>query len=102
MEPGEALGIAAQVAVTFGWLRRRGRRVSPRIRARVVAGRQTAFATLARQFHSAAGFCMLGLLLVTIKPTPPTIWRWCSVVAFVVSSVTAITITNTFVVWMCD
>jgi hypothetical protein len=39
---------------------------------------------------------MLGLLLVTIKPTTPTIWRWCSVVAFVVSSVTAITMTKYF------
>jgi hypothetical protein len=30
------------------------------------------------------GLCMLGLLLLTIKPMPPGIWRLCSGVAFVV------------------
>ena len=30
------------------------------------------------------GLSMMGLLLLTIKPTPPEIWRWCSAVALVV------------------
>jgi predicted membrane channel-forming protein YqfA (hemolysin III family) len=28
---------------------------------------------------------MLGLLLLTIEPIPPGIWRWCSGIAFVLS-----------------
>ena len=39
------------------------------------------------------GLYMLGLLLLTIKPTPPEIWKWCSGVLLVttVSFVTATT-----------
>jgi len=42
------------------------------------------------------GLCMMGLLLLTIKPTPPAIWRWCSGVAFVVSLLFPITMTKGF------
>ena len=28
--------------------------------------------------------CMFGLLLLTIKPVPTTIWKWCSGCAFVI------------------
>jgi len=30
------------------------------------------------------GLCLLGLLLLTIKPMPLGIWRWCSGIAFLV------------------
>jgi hypothetical protein len=96
MEPGEALGIAAQVGVTLAgfagvvvvFRRESVHEWSPvdKLRLRLL---------LANSILP-LGFCMLGLLLVTIKPMPPGVWGWCSVVAFVVSSLFAITMTQRF------
>ena len=41
-------------------------------------------------------FCMLGLLLLTIKPVPPGIWRWCSGSAFVILLPFGITTAKSF------
>ena len=40
--------------------------------------------------------CMFGLLLLTIKPVPTGIWRWCSGGAFVVTVVLAATLLKIF------
>jgi len=84
MEPGEALGIAAQIAVAlagFAGVVVVFRRESvhewsalDKLRLRLL---------LANSILP-LGLSMMGLLLLTIKPTPPGIWRWCSAMAFMV------------------
>jgi hypothetical protein len=96
MEPGEALGIAAQIAVAlagFAGVVVVFRRESvhewsgvDKLRLRLLLSNSVL----------PLGFCMVGLLLLTVKPMPATIWRWCSIVAFVISSVIAITMTKHF------
>ena len=96
MEPGEGLGIAAQIAVAlagFAGVVVVFRRESvhewssaDKLRLRLL---------LANSILP-LGLCMIGLLLLTIKPMPPGIWRWCSGFAFVVSLLFAITMTKTF------
>src|SRR2546430_11346052 len=40
--------------------------------------------------------CMVGILLLTIRPVSTGIWRWCSGFAFVVSLVFAVTMMKLF------
>ena len=94
MEPGEALGIAAQVAVAlagFAGVVVVFRRESvhewsavDKLRLRLLLSNSIL----------PLCFCMLGLLLLTIKPVPPATWRWCSGAAFVVSLLVAVTMTK--------
>ena len=96
MEPGEALGVAAQIAVAlagFAGVVVVFRRESvhewsgiDRLRLRLL---------LANSLLP-LGLCMLGLLLLTIEPMPLGIWRWCSGVAFVASLLFPITMTRRF------
>jgi hypothetical protein len=82
MEPGEALGIAAQIAVAlagFAGVVVVFRRESvhewsglDKLRLRFLLGNSIL----------PLGLSMIGLLLLTIKPMPPEIWRWCSAIAF--------------------
>src|SRR5881397_923723 len=84
MEPGEALGIAAQIAVAlagFAGVVVAFRRESvhewlalDKLRLRLL---------LANSILP-LGLSMMGLLLLIIKPTPPGIWRWCSAMEFMV------------------
>jgi hypothetical protein len=84
MEPGEALGIAAQIAVTlagFAGVVVVFRRESvhewsqlDKLRLRLL---------LANSILP-LGLSMMGLLLLTIKPMPAELWRWCSAIAFMV------------------
>jgi hypothetical protein len=85
MEPGEALGIAAQIAVALAGF----------------AGVVVVFRREAVHEWSGAdklrlrlllansilplGLSMLGVMLLTIKPPPPGIWRWCSGILLVAS-----------------
>ena len=83
MEPGEALGIAAQVGVAlagFAGVVVVFRRESvhewsgvDKLRLRLLLANSILPLSL----------CMLGLLLLTIKPMPPGIWRWCSGIALI-------------------
>jgi hypothetical protein len=76
MEPGEALGIAAQIAVTlvgFAGVVVVFRRESvhewapvDRLRLRLLLTNSILPLCL----------CMMGLLLLSIKPMPPGMWRW--------------------------
>ena len=96
MEPGDALGIAAQIAVALAgfagvvvvFRRESIHEWSPADKLRL--------RFLLTNSIQPLGLCMLGLLLLTIKPMPPGIWRWCSGFAFVVSLLFAITMTKTF------
>jgi hypothetical protein len=83
MEPGEALGIAAQIAVALAGFA-----------GVVVVFRREAvhewsgvdklrLRLLLANSILPLGFSMLGLLLLTIKPMPPGIWRWCSGISLV-------------------
>ena len=96
MEPGEALGVAAQIAVAlagFAGVVVVFRRESvhewsavDKLRLRLLLGNSI----------QPLGLCMLGMLLLTIQPVPAGIWRWCSGIAFVVSLLLAITMTKRF------
>jgi hypothetical protein len=96
MEPGEALGIAAQIAVALAgfagvvvvFRRESVHEWSPvdKLRLRL----------LLTNSILPLGFCMMGLLLLTMKPMPSGIWRWCSGVAFVVFVVFVTTSGKTF------
>ena len=84
MEAGEALGIAAQIAVALA-----GFAGVVVVFRRESAHEWSAVDKLRLRFLLTnsilpLGLCMLGLLLLTIKPMPPGIWRWCSGVAFLV------------------
>jgi hypothetical protein len=96
MEPGEALGIAAQIAVTLAGFagvvvvfRREAVHewsAVDKLRLRFLLGNSILPLSL----------CLLGMLLLTIKPVPVGIWRWCSGTAFLVSLLFAITSTRNF------
>ena len=83
MEPSEALGIAAQIAVALAgfagvvvvFRRESVHEWSPvdKLRLRFLLTNSVL----------PLGLCMLGLLLLSVRPIPPGIWRWCSGVAFV-------------------
>ena len=93
MEPGEALGIAAQIAVALAGFA-----------GVVVVFRREAvhewsgidklrLRLLLANSILPLGLSMLGLLLLTVEPMPPGIWRWCSGITLVATLflVTAIT-----------
>ena len=96
MEPGEALGITAQIAVALAGFA-----------GVVVAFRREAvhewsaidklrLRLLLSNSMLPLGLSMLGLLLLTIKPMPPVMWRWCSAIEFVVFLLFVVTMTKTF------
>ena len=96
MEPGEALGIAAQIAVALAgfagvvvvFRRESVHEWSPidKVRLRLL---------LANSILP-LGLCMMGLLLLTIKPMPSAMWRWCSAIEFVVFLFFIVTMSKTF------
>jgi hypothetical protein len=95
MEPGEALGIAAQIAVALAgfagvvvvFRRESVHEWSPidKVRLRLL---------LANSILP-LGVCMLGLLLLAIKPMPPAVWKWCSAIEFLVFLFFVVTMTRT-------
>jgi amino acid transporter len=96
MEPGEALGIAAQIAVTLAgfagvvvvFRRESLHEWSPADKLRLRLLLTNSILPLV--------FCMIGILLLTIRPLPTGIWRWCSGFALVVSLLFAIPMTKLF------
>lgn len=96
MEPGEALGIAAQIAVTLAgfagvvvvFRRESIHEWSPADKLRLRLLLTNSILPLV--------FCMIGILLLTIRPPPTGIWRWCSVFAVGVSLLFAIPMTKMF------
>ena len=96
MEPGEALSTAAQIAVTLAgfagvvvvFRRESAHDWSPldKLRLRLLLTNSILPLVL----------CMVGLLLLTIRPAPTAIWRWCSGFAFVASLLFGITMTKHF------
>jgi drug/metabolite transporter (DMT)-like permease len=96
MEPGEVLSTAAQIAVALAgfagvvvvfrhesvhdWS------VIDKFRLRLLLTNSILPLAL----------CMIGLLLLTVKPAPAGIWRWCSGAAVVILLPFAITTSRTF------
>jgi hypothetical protein len=84
MEPGETLGIAAQIAVTLAGF----------ASVVVVFGRVSAhewspidkfrLRQLLTNSILPLVFCMIGLWLLAIRPALAGFWRWCSGAAFVI------------------
>jgi len=96
MEPGEALSTSAQIAVALAgfagvvvvFRRESVHEWSPIDKFRLRLLLTNSILPLA--------FCMIGLLLLTIKPAPPGIWRWCSGSLFVILLSFAITTMKIF------
>ena len=96
MEPGEILSTAAQIAVALAGFagvvvvfRRESVHEWPALdkyRLRLLLTNSVVPLVL----------CIIGLLLLGIKPAPTGIWRWCSGVAFCVISPHVITATAVF------
>jgi hypothetical protein len=96
MEPGEALGIAAQIAVALAgfagvvvvFRRESVHEWSPvdKFRLRLL---------LANSILPLA-LCMIALLFLTLEPALTGVWRWCSAIAFVVLLVLGATTTARF------
>ena len=96
MEPGEALGIAAQIAVALAGFAG----VVVVFRREAVHEWSSADKLRLRLLLTNSilplALSMMGLLLLTIKPMPPGIWRWCSAIAFVISISFGTTMMKTF------
>ena len=91
MEPGEALGIAAQIAVAlagFAGVVVVFRRESIHEWSSLDKFR---LRNLLSNSILPLGLCLIALLLLTIDPALTDVWRWCSAVAFVVFLAFAIT-----------
>jgi hypothetical protein len=96
MEPGEALGIAAQIAVALAgfagvvvvFRRESVHEWSPLDRFRLQSLLTNSILPL--------GLCMIALLLLTVEPQLTGVWRWCSSVAFVVLLLFGIATTRGF------
>jgi hypothetical protein len=92
MEPGEALGIAAQIAVALA-----GFAGVVVVFRREAVHEWSGIDKLRLRFLLANSILplvvsMLGLLLLTIRPLPPGTWRWCSGI-FLVATVAFVTAT---------
>ncbi len=96
MEPGEALSTAAQIAVTLAgfagvvvvFRRESVHDWSPVDKFRLRLLLINSILPLA--------LCVIGFLLLTIRPVPTEIWRWCSGIALVISFPFAITTAKSF------
>jgi hypothetical protein len=95
MEPGEALSTAAQAVALAGFagLVVVFRRESVHDWSAVDKFRLRLLLT---NSILPLALCMIGLLLLTVKPTPAGIWRWCSGAAVVILLPFAITASRTF------
>jgi hypothetical protein len=83
MQPAEALGIAAQIAVALA-----GFAGVVVVFRREAVHEWSDIDKLRLRFLLAnsmlpLGLSMLGMVLVTIEPVPPGIWRWCSSILLV-------------------
>ena len=83
MEPNEALGIAAQVAVTLAGFAGVVVIFRPQAIHQWPELDKFRLSLLLTNSVLPLIYSLLGMLLLTVKPPLPDIWRWCSGVAFV-------------------
>lgn len=95
MQPGEALGVAAQVAVTLAGFA--GIVVVFRPQSVHEWSMLDRFRLTLLLMNSAMPLCfaLFGMLLLSVDPVPGSIWRWCSGFAFA-SSVMAFVLMPNF------
>jgi hypothetical protein len=84
MQPSEALGIAAQVAVTLAGFAGVVVVFRPESTHHWSALDRFRLHLLLTNSIYPLGFSIFGMLLLTINPPPESIWRWCSGVALLV------------------
>jgi hypothetical protein len=84
MQPSEALGIAAQVAVTLAGFAGVVVVFRPESTHRWSALDRFRLHLLLTNSIYPLAFSVFGMLLLTINPPPESIWRWCSGVALLV------------------
>jgi hypothetical protein len=83
MQPGEALGVAAQVAVTLAGFAGIVVVFRPDSVHQWTALDRFRLSLLLVNSALPLGLSMLGMLMLSVDPTPASIWRWCSGIAFV-------------------
>jgi len=84
MEPNEALGIAAQVAVTLAGFAGVVVIFRPQALHQWSALDKFRLQLLLTNSVLPLTYSLLGMLLLTVHPPIASIWRWCSGVAFVI------------------
>jgi len=94
MQPSEALGVAAQVAVTLAGFA--GIVVVFRPQSVREWSALDRFRLTLLLMNSAMPLCfaLFGMLLLSVDPAPVSIWRWCSGLAFVSSVVAFVLMPN--------
>ena len=83
MQPGEALGLTAQVGAALAGFA--GVVVVFRpdaVQHRATVDRLRFYLLLTNSIYPVA-FSLLGIFLLTVDPPPESIWRWCSIIALV-------------------
>jgi hypothetical protein len=95
MEPDEALGIAAQIAVALAGLRAWWSCFAEGVHEWSDIDKLRLRLLLANSMLP-LGFSMLGLVLLTVKPAPLGIWKWCSGMLLIATVSYVILITKAF------
>ena len=83
MQPGEALGVAAQVAVTLAGFAGIVVVFRPESVHQWSALDRFRLSLLLMNSALPLGLSMFGMLMLSVEPAPASIWRWCSGAAFV-------------------
>ncbi len=83
MQPSEALGVAAQVAVTLAGFAGIVIVFRPQSVHEWTVLDRFRLTLLLMNSAMPLGFALFGMLLLSVDPAPVSIWRWCSGFAFV-------------------
>jgi hypothetical protein len=83
MQPGEALGVAAQVAVTLAGFAGIVVVFRPESVHQWSALDRFRLTLLLMNSALPLGLSMFGMVMLSVEPPPASIWRWCSGAAFV-------------------
>src|SRR5881392_2878663 len=86
MEPGEALGLAAQVAVTLAGFAGVVVVFRPHSVHQWSNVDRFRLRLLLNNSILPLAYAVIGIFLLAMRPPPASIWRWCSAVATLVSS----------------
>ena len=94
MQPSEALGVAAQVAVTLAGFAGIVVVFRPQSIHHWSALDRLRLTLLLMNSAAPLVFALFGMLLLCIEPVPVSIWRWCSGLAFVTDVLVFVSMRN--------